>query len=83
MPALSHVERAILDILGCSPEEEVQGRDLRGLLRSRGFRRSAPALIFTMLNLEDKGMVRCREEVRVVDGVEIRDRYYRATGQSE
>ena len=44
----------------------ILGGDLRGLLRSRGFRRSAPALVFTMLSLEDKGLVTCREEVRVV-----------------
>jgi hypothetical protein len=30
-----------------------------------------------MMHLEDKGLVSCREEVRVVDGVEIRDRFYR------
>ena len=75
-PALSKVEQAILDILASFPGEEVLGRDLRGYLRSRGFRRSAPALIFTMMSLEDKGLVTCREDVRCVDGVEIRERYY-------
>ena len=75
-PALSKVEQAILDILATFSGEEVLGRDLRGLLRSRGFRRSAPALIFTMMSLEDKGLVSCREEVNVLGGVEIRDRYY-------
>jgi hypothetical protein len=75
-PTLSKVEQVILDILAHFPGEEVLGRDLRGLLGSRGFRRSAPAFVFTMMNLEDKGLVACREEVRVVDGVEVRDRYY-------
>ena len=75
-PALSKVEQAILDILAGFPGEEVLGRDLRGLLRSRGFRRSAPALVFTMMSLEDKGLVTCREELRFMDGVEIRERYY-------
>jgi hypothetical protein len=77
-PALSRVEQAVLGILESCPGEEVSGRDLRGLLRIRGFRRSAPALVFTLLGLEDKGLVTCREEVRVVEGVEIRDRYYSA-----
>jgi hypothetical protein len=45
---------------------------------SRGFRRSAPALVFTMMNLADKGLAACREEIRVVDGVEVKDRYYRS-----
>jgi len=75
-PMLSKVEQAILDILADFGGEEVLGRDLRGLLGSRGFRRSAPAFVFTMMNLEDKGLVTCREEVRVVEGVEVRDRYY-------
>jgi hypothetical protein len=75
---LNMVELAILDILADSPGEEIPGWDLRGLLRSRGFRRSAPALVFTMMNLEDKGVVKCREVVRTVNGVEIRERYYRS-----
>jgi hypothetical protein len=54
-PALSSVDQAILDILASHPGEEVLGRDLRGLLRGRGFRTSAPALIFTMISLEAKG----------------------------
>lgn len=74
---LTRVEQAILAILESSLGEEIDERDLRGLLRSRGFRRSAPAFVFTMMNLVDKGLVACREKVREVDEVEIRDRYYR------
>jgi hypothetical protein len=79
-PALTGVKQAVLDILTGHPGAEVRGRDLRGLLGSRGFRRSAPAFVFTMLRLGDKGLVTCREEVRVVGGVEIRERYYRGGG---
>lgn len=75
-PVLTQVEMAILEILASYHGDEIDGRYLRGLLRSRGFRRSAPALIFTMMSLEDKGLVACREEIREADGVEIRDRYY-------
>jgi hypothetical protein len=75
------VEQAILDILTGFPDAEVSGRELRGLLRGRGFRRSAPALVFTMLGLADKGLVVCREEVRVIGGVEFTERYYGAAGQ--
>lgn len=76
-PALTQVEVVILDILEGYPGEEIDGRKLRGLLRSRGFRRSAPAFVFTMMSLEDKGLVACRAENREAEGVEIRDRYYR------
>jgi hypothetical protein len=79
---LSLVEKTILHILADFPGEEVLGRDLRGLLGERGLRRSAPAFVFTMMNLEDKGLVSCREEVRVVLGVEVRDRFYRALPNS-
>jgi hypothetical protein len=75
MTTLTKVERAVLDLLASG--EEVPGRELRGLLSNRGFRRSAPALVFTMMNLADKGLVECREEVSMIDGVEVRDRYYR------
>jgi hypothetical protein len=77
--ALAKVEQAILAILDNRPREEITGRVLRSLLRDWGFRRSAPAFYFTMMALADKGLVACREEVRVLDGVEIRDRHYRRT----
>jgi hypothetical protein len=32
-----------------------------------------------MMNLEDKGLIACREEIQVMDGLEIRDRYYRVS----
>jgi hypothetical protein len=81
-PALSKAEQAILDILAGYPGDEISGRDLRGQLRRRGFRRSAPALVFTMMSLEDKGLVTCREEVRILEGLEIRERYYSPAGHS-
>jgi hypothetical protein len=76
MATLTKVERAILDLLGSYPGEEVSARELRGLLSNRGFRRSAPAFVFTMMNLVDKGLIECREEVIVIDSVEVRDRFY-------
>jgi repressor of nif and glnA expression len=72
---LTMVEQAILDILEDYPGG-VGGRELRSGLRNRGFRRSAPAFVFTMMRLEDKGLVRCFEDFREADGVEIRERYY-------
>ena len=77
MTSLTKVEQAVLGVLASYAGEEVSGRELRGLLSNRGFRRSAPALVFTMMNLAEKGLIECREEVMVIDGVEVRDRYYR------
>jgi repressor of nif and glnA expression len=77
MISLSKVEHAILELLASHDGGEVPGRELRGLLRRRGFRRSAPAFVFTMMNLEDKGLIECREEIFDMDGVEVRDRFYR------
>ncbi len=77
-PALTKVEQAIVEILERYAGAEVPGRELRSLLRRRGFHRTAPALVFTMMSLADKGLVTCREEARVIDGVESRERYYSA-----
>lgn len=76
-PELTKVEQAVLHILANHCGDEVSGRDLRGLLRGRGFRRSAPAFVFTMMNLEDKGVVECQEEVRTIGHIEFKERYYR------
>jgi hypothetical protein len=78
-PALARVEVAILEILEHYPGDEIPGRELRGLLSRRGFRRSASAFVFTMMSLEDKGLVTCREDVGLADGVETRERYYSPT----
>jgi hypothetical protein len=82
-PLLSKVEQAILALLDRCPDAEVSGRTLRSLLRDQGFRRTAPAFYFTMMQLQDKGLVACREEVRVVEEVEVRDRYYTRSAGDE
>jgi hypothetical protein len=74
--SLSRIEQAILDILEFYPNQELLGQDLRGLLQRCGFRRSAPAFVFTMMRLADKGLVVCREEVIVIRGLTVRDRFY-------
>jgi hypothetical protein len=77
-PALTRVEGALVEILASYRGEEIREREPRGLLKRRGFRRSAPAFVFTMMGLGDKGLVACRDEVNFPDGVEIRERYYSA-----
>jgi hypothetical protein len=76
MSTLTKIERTILDILSDLPDYEVSGKDLRTLVQNRGFRRSAPAFVFTMENLVEKGLVACREKVRMTDMALVRDRFY-------
>jgi hypothetical protein len=76
MSTLTRIEQTILDILSDFPDHEVSGQDLRTLVQNRGFRRSAPAFVFTMQNLVDKGLVTSREEVRKTDIAVARDRFY-------
>jgi hypothetical protein len=77
MSTLTKIEQAILDILTDLPGYEVSEKDLRTLVQNRGFCRSAPAFIFTMMNLVEKGRVVCREEVRVTEMAHVRDRFYK------
>jgi hypothetical protein len=77
MSTLTKIEQTILDILTDFPSYEVSEKDLRTLVQNRGFRRSAPAFVFTMMNLVEKGLVVCREEVRVTEMAHVRDRFYK------
>jgi len=75
---LAPIERTILSILIDDPNEDVSGRDLRYQLRRRGFDRTAPSLVFTMMRLEDRGLVASREVTTYKDGIQGTSRYYRA-----
>jgi uncharacterized protein (DUF983 family) len=75
---LAPMERTILAILIDDPNEDVSSRDLRYQLRRRGFDRTAPSLVFTMMRLEDRGLVASREVTNYQDGVQSTFRYYRA-----
>jgi len=77
MSTLTRIEQTILDILSDFPGYEASEKDLRTLVQNRGFRRSAPAFVFTMMNLVEKGLVACREEVRITEMARVRDRFYK------
>jgi hypothetical protein len=81
-PTLTPVEQAILEILARYPGGEIPGRELRARLRGRGFRRTAPALVFTMMRLEDKGLVRSFEQVRDAEGIAIKEWSYSRNEES-
>jgi len=76
MSTFTKIELTILDILSDFPDYEVSGQDLRTLVQNRGFRRSAPAFVFTMQNLVEKGLVAYRETVRMTEMAVVRDRFY-------
>jgi hypothetical protein len=76
MSTLTKIEETILDLLSDFPDHEISQQDLRTLVQNQGFRRSAPAFVFTMENLVSKGRVICREEVRMTDLAEVRRRFY-------
>jgi len=73
---LTKIEQAILDILSDFPGYETSEKELRTLVQNRGFRRSAPAFVFTMQTLVDQELVACREETRPTDFGKVRIRYY-------
>ncbi len=75
---LAPIERTILEILIDDPDEDVSGRDLRSQLRRKGFDRTGPSLVFTMMRLEDRGLVASREVTTYRNGAQSTFRYYRA-----
>ena len=81
MPALSHLQFAVLDVMGA---REVSGRDLRASLRSeKGVSKSGPAFYQLMARLEDANFVNGRYEEKVVEGQRIKERRYQLTGDGE
>lgn len=55
----------------------ISGRELRDLLRARGFRLSLPSFYQFMAGLEDKGLVRGEYRYETIDGTPVRQRWYR------
>lgn len=66
---------AILRLL--APGER-SGRELRRLLAEEGVKLSAPAFYQVMSRMEDEGLVTGWYAERVVEGVVIRERWYRS-----
>jgi hypothetical protein len=62
-------------------EAHLAGRELRSILGRNGLRMTAPAFYQRMARLEEEGAVAGRYEPKVVDGVEIKERWYHLGGR--
>lgn len=77
LPDLTHLQFAIVDVLG--PREK-SGRELRQGLRERGIRKSGPAFYQLMARLEEAGVVKGRYDQKIVEAQIIKERRYKITG---
>ena len=77
MPELSHLQFAVLEVLGAAQKS---GKDLRTGLSELGIKKSGPAFYQMMARLEEASMVNGFYTQQVIDGQIIKERQYRITG---
>jgi len=78
LPELSHLQFAILDLVGAST---LSGKDLRkGLKEAFGISKSGPGFYQAMARLEEAKFVEGWYEQEVIDGQIIKERNYKITG---
>ena len=77
MPKLSHLQFAVLEVLGAG---EKSGKDLRSSLCEFGIKKSGPAFYQLMARLEEAQFVQGWYHQRIIDGQMIKERRYRILG---
>ncbi len=77
IPRLSHLQFAVLDILGTAT---MRGKNLRARLSERDIRKSGPAFYQMMARLEQAKFVKGWYEQQIIDGQIIKERQYKITG---
>jgi hypothetical protein len=77
LPPLSHLQFAVLQVVGAS---QMSGRDLRAGLRELGINKSGPAFYQLMARLEESKQVEGWYIQEIVDGQIIKERQYKITG---
>src|SRR5260221_14350088 len=77
IPRLSHLQFAVLEVLGTSAK---RGKDLRKSLSGLGIKKSGPAFYQMMARLEEAKFVEGWYEQQIIDGQIIKERHYRITG---
>lgn len=77
LPPLTHLQFAILDVLG---SHKKSGREVREALKTLGIRKSGPAFYQLMARLEDAGFVKGWYDQKIIDGQIIKERCYRVLG---
>ncbi|SRR6266481_5439565 len=77
LPELSHLQFAVLEVLGAA---QMSGKDLRTGLSELGLKKSGPAFYQMMARLEEAKFVEGWYRQEVIDGQIIKERKYRITG---
>jgi len=78
LPPLSHLQYAVLDILG---HRELSGREVREALKSRKISKSGPAFYQLMSRMEDSKFIDGRYEEKIIQGQRIKERRYFMKGE--
>ena len=77
LPELSHLQFAVLEVLGAA---QMSGKDLRTGLGELGINKSGPAFYQMMARLEDAKCVEGSYSQEIIEGQIIKERRYRITG---
>ena len=77
LPELSHLQFALLDVLGTA---SMSGKSVRAELAAIGIRKSGPAFYQAMSRLEEAKLVEGWYSQQIIEGQIIKERQYRMTG---
>jgi DNA-binding PadR family transcriptional regulator len=77
LPELSHLQFAVLDVIGA---DATSGKDLRKSLGELGINKSGPAFYQMMARLEESKFVEGWYNQEIIEGQIIKERQYRITG---
>src|SRR4051794_27224023 len=78
LPELTHLQFLVLSIL---LDAERSGRYVREQLAEQGVRKTLAAFYQLMSRLEEAGLVEGRYVQEVIDGIPVKERHYRITGE--
>jgi len=77
LPNLTHLQLLLIEALGA---RRMSGRELRATLKKLKVNKTAPAFYQLMSRMEEGGFVNGEYEDKNIEGVPIRERFYRITG---
>jgi hypothetical protein len=77
VPELSHLQFAVLEVLGAA---QMSGKDLRAGLGELGIKKSGPAFYQMMARLEEAKFAEGWYAQQIIDGQIIKERQYKITG---
>jgi DNA-binding PadR family transcriptional regulator len=77
LPDLTHLQMVLIEALGA---RRMSGRELRAALKKLKVNKSSPAFYQLMSRMEEGDFVKGEYEDKTIEGVPIRERFYRITG---